>query len=81
MLRSAAKQRVSKHEAAPSFETAASRPPQDEAERGLRRDGTYALSASSTCVTKSAIVFNVTSGASRCGVCLAPLISAVSTGQ
>src|SRR5665647_68065 len=30
MVRSVAKPRVSNHEAAPSFETAASRPPQDE---------------------------------------------------
>jgi hypothetical protein len=32
MLRSAPQERVSKHAAAPSFETAAARPPQDEAD-------------------------------------------------
>ena len=34
MLRSAAAARVSKHEAAPSFETGPSCAPQDEAEKG-----------------------------------------------
>jgi hypothetical protein len=35
MVRSVAKQRVSNHGAAPSFETGASHPPQDEAENGI----------------------------------------------
>jgi hypothetical protein len=35
MLRSVAKQRVSKHEAAPSFETPPAAAPQDEAETNL----------------------------------------------
>jgi hypothetical protein len=42
MVRSAAKRRVSNHEAAPSFETGASRPPQDEVAIG-KQNHPYSL--------------------------------------